>query len=229
MTDYVYDRDSAVFSRDALETVLQALTNDPNVGSISILAHSMGSYLAVETLRQMAIRDHGLPSKIRDVMLASPDIDVNVFSRQIAEIDAGPRTTQFTLFVSQADRALGLSSFLARGTTRLGALDPAREPYAPMLEKARVKVVDLTRVETNDVTNHSKFASSEVVTAIGDRLAQGQTLTDAKQSLVESLGTFTHGAIDVAADVVTAPTRLVDPTLREKTVDTAQDSMMLVR
>ncbi len=89
VADYVYDRDSAMYSRDAFETVLTALVANPNVGSISILAHSMGNYLTVETLRQMAIRDHGLPSKIRDVMLASPDIDVDVFRRQIAEIDAG--------------------------------------------------------------------------------------------------------------------------------------------
>ena len=114
VVDYVYDRDSAMYSRDAFETVLQALAKNPNVGSISILAHSMGNYLTVETLRQMSIRDHGLPSKIRDVMLASPDIDVDVFRRQIAEIDAAPRATQFTLFVSRDDRALGLSSFLAR-------------------------------------------------------------------------------------------------------------------
>ena len=108
LTDYVYDRDSAVYSRDALEVVLQALVKDPNVDSISILAHSMGNYMAIELLRQMAIRDRGLPPKIRDVMMASPDIDIDVFRRQIAEIDAGPRPTYFTLFVSRDDRALGI-------------------------------------------------------------------------------------------------------------------------
>ena len=56
---------------------------------ISILAHSLGNYVAVEALRQMAIRDHGLPPKIRNIMLASPDIDVDVFRRQIAEIEVG--------------------------------------------------------------------------------------------------------------------------------------------
>ncbi len=231
VVDYIYDRDSAVYSRDALEAVLQALTNDRNVGSISILAHSMGNYLTVETLRQMSIRDHGLPSKIRDVMLASPDIDVDVFRRQIAEIDAEPRATHFTLFVSRDDRALGLSSFLARDSTRLGALDPSKEPYFSILEKAGVNVVDLTGMASNDAANHSKFATGEVVSAIGDRLAQGQAMGDAKPGLVELLGTFTHGAINVAADVaggaVTAPTRLVDPTLSEKSVDTAADSMTL--
>ncbi len=227
LVDYVYDRDSAMYSRDAFESVLQALVDDKNVGSISILAHSMGNYLAVEALRQMAIRDRGLPSKIHDVMLASPDIDVDVFRRQIAQIDVKPRTTQFTLFVSRDDKALGISSFLARDSTRLGALDPTTEPYSSMLEKAQVNVIDLTGVASNDSANHSKFATSEVVAAIGDRLAQGQALNDAQPGVVESLGVFTHGVINIAADAATAPTRIVDQTASEKSVDTAAGSVTL--
>ncbi len=231
LEDYVYDRDSAMYSRDAFETLLASLVANPNVGSISILAHSMGNYLTVETLRQMAIRDHGLPTKIRDVMLASPDIDVDVFRRQIAEIDTEPRSTQFTLFVSRDDKALGLSSFLARDSTRLGALDPTKEPYEAMLQQARVNVIDLTSVQSQDSANHSKFATGEVVAAIGDRLAGGQALSDAKPGLVESLGTFTKGAVNVATDVtvgaVTAPIRLTDPTQNEKSVDTAEQSVTL--
>jgi esterase/lipase superfamily enzyme len=233
VTDYVYDRDSAMYSRDALEAVLQALVKDQNVNSISILAHSMGNYLAVETLRQMSIRDHGLSPKIQDVMLASPDIDVDVFRRQIAEIDAGPRPAQFTLFVSRDDRALGLSSFLARDSTRLGALDPSKEPYRSILEQGRVQVVDLTGMASSDFTNHGKFASGEVVGAIGERLAEGQSLSEAKGSLVESLGTFTNGAINVAAGVATgaaaAPGELLDPTRREKSVDTAAGATSLAQ
>ena len=85
-------------------------------------------------------------------MLASPDIDVDVFRRQIAEIDAGPRPAQFTLFISRDDRALGLSSFLARDSTRLGALDPSKEPYRSILEQGRVQVVDLTGMASGDFT-----------------------------------------------------------------------------
>src|SRR5579863_2919819 len=231
VTDYVYDRDSAMYSRDALEAVLQALVKDPSVDSVSILAHSMGNYLAVEALRQMAIRDRQLSPKIRDVMLASPDIDIDVFRRQIAEIDAGPRPTYFTLFVSRDDRALGISSFLARDSTRLGALDPNKEPYRSILEKGRVQVVDLTGMASSDFTNHGKFASGEVVGAIGQRLAEGQTLSEAKAGLIESLGGFTGGAIGVAAGVakgaVAAPAEILDPTRSEKSVDTAAQATTL--
>ena len=139
VTDYVYDRDSAMYSRDALEAVLQALVKDPNVDSISILAHSMGNYLAIESLRQMSIRDRGLSPKIRDVMLASPDIDVDVFRRQIAEIDAGPRPAQFTLFVSRDDRALGLSSFSPAIRPAWARSTPPRSLTARSLSKAGCK------------------------------------------------------------------------------------------
>ena len=217
VTDYVYDRDSAMYSRDALEAVLQALVKDPNV-DFDLHPRPFDGQLPrrSKSLRQMSIRDRGLSPKIRDVMLASPDIDVDVFRRQIAEIDAGPRPAQFTLFISRDDRALGLSSFLAGDSTRLGALDPNKEPYRSILEQGRVQVIDLTGMASNDFTNHGKFASGDVVGAIGERLAEGQTLTDAKGGLVESLGTFTSGAINVAAGVATgavaAPSEVFDPT-----------------
>ena len=216
MPDYVYDRDSAMYSRDALEAVLQALVNDPNVKSISILAHSMGNYLAIESLqadvdpRPWTVAE----DPRRDAGVA--DIDIDVFRRQIAEIDAGPRPAGFTLFVSRDDRALSLSSFLARDSTRLGALDPDKEPYRSILEQGRVHVIDLTGMASSDFTNHGKFASGEVVGAIGERLAEGQSLSEAEGGLVESLGTFTSGAIDVAAGVATgavaAPSEIFDPT-----------------
>ena len=231
LTDYVYDRDSALYSRDAFEAVMQALVNDPSVDSITILAHSMGNYLVMESLRQMSIRNRGLSPKIRDVMMAAPDIDIDVFRRQIAEIDSGPRPAYFTLFVSRDDRALGISSFLARDSTRLGALDPAQEPYRSILEQGRVQVVDLTKIGSTDFTNHSKFASGEVVGAIGERLAEGQTLNEAKAGLVESLGAFTGGAVNVAAGVATgavaAPTQILDPTRNEKSVDTTAGATTL--
>ncbi len=178
LLNYVYDRDSAMYSRDALEDVLQAMVNDPNVGSVSVLAHSMGNVVAVEALRQMAIRDKGLPAKIKHIMLASPDIDFEVFRREIAEIEKSGRTAPVTLFVSNDDQALSASSFLAGGEPRLGSLDPRVEPFRSNLKRAGVEVVDLSSYQSEDSLNHSKFADADVVTSIGARLAAGQTLTD---------------------------------------------------
>jgi esterase/lipase superfamily enzyme len=207
--EYFYDRESANYSRDGLEAILQALADDPKVSEVSILAHSLGNYVAVEALRQMAIRDKGLPSKIKNIMLASPDIDFDVFRREIAEIESGRKPPPVTLFVAQDDKALGLSQLIAGDEPRLGAVDPTRQPYRGILQRAGVRVVDLTAVRSDDPANHTKFASADVVRAIGSRLAAGQALTDARSNLGETIGAVainaTHAVGAVAAGVATAP------------------------
>ena len=223
--DYVYDRESATYSRDGLEAVLQALAKDPNVESISILAHSMGNFVAFEALRQMAIRDRKLSPKIKDIMLAAPDLDFDVFRREIAEIEASDKDPPVTLFVSQDDYALLASRRLAGDEPRLGAIDPNAEPYRSVLEKARVNVIDLSKVQSDDELNHGKFATSEVVRAIGQRLAGGQTLTDAKPTLGERLGGVAQGAADTlgkaATLAISAPVAIIDPNTRATLSDQA--------
>ena len=118
---YGYDHESTNFSRTQLETLLRTLATDTQVGEVSILAHSMGNWLAPEALRQMAIRDGKIHSKIRNVLLAAPNVDVDVARTQIA--DMGPTRPQFSLFVSRDDKALGLSRDLWGGKTRLGAVN----------------------------------------------------------------------------------------------------------
>ena len=223
--DYVYDRESATYSRDALESLLQQMVKNPNVTEISVLAHSMGNFVTVEAIRQMAIRNHGMSPKIKDIMLASPDIDFDVFRRQIAEIEASDKSPPVTLFVSRDDRALAASSLLAGSEPRLGLIDPHAEPYKAILEQARVNVVDLSAIKSDDATNHSKFAQSGVVTAIGQRLAAGQTLTDARTTLGERIGGVAQSAAgtlgQAATLAVSAPLAVVDPNTRETLEDQA--------
>jgi esterase/lipase superfamily enzyme len=223
--DYVYDRESATYSRDGLEAVLQALAKDPNVDSISILAHSMGNFVAVEALRQMAIRNRSLSPKIKDIMLAAPDLDFDVFRREIAEIEVSDKDPPVTLFVSQDDHALAASRQLAGDEPRLGAVDPNAEPYRSVLAKARVNVIDLSKIESDDALNHGKFASSEVVRAIGQRLAGGQTLTDARPTLGERLGGVAQGAAatlgKAATLAISAPAAIIDPNTRDTLSDQA--------
>ena len=220
---YTYDRESANYSRDALEAVLQGLAKDPAVGEIAILAHSMGNLVTLEALRQMAIRDKTLPRKISNVMLAAPDVDVDGFRRQIASIEASGYYPPFTLFVSQDDNALAVSSRIWGGTPRLGSIDPEQEPYKTKLAEAHLKVIDLTKVK-GDRLGHGKFAESpEVVQMIGRRLADGQTLGDGKAGLGDKLTGLTMSAAGVvgsaAGMVVSAPLAIVDRRTRESMGD----------
>ena len=219
---YGYDRESTNYSRSALENLLQNLARDPAVGEISLLAHSMGNWVALEALTQMAIRNRGIPPKIANVMLASPDVDADVFRTQIAEMEG--RRPKFTLFVSQDDRALAVSRRVWGGKDRLGAVDPDVEPYKSEFEQLKITVLNLTKLRTGDKLNHGKFAESpEVVKLIGTRLVDGQPITDSRvglgDRLIEVTGSAAAAVGTAAGIVVSAPVAVVDPQARRNLGD----------
>ncbi|TCU26570.1 esterase/lipase superfamily enzyme [Rhizobium azibense] len=215
--DYNYDKESTNYSRDALEELLRRTAQNPAVSDITIMAHSMGTWLTVEALRQMAIRDGHVASKINNVILASPDLDVDVFGRQFVSL--GKERPHFTIFVSRDDRALALSRRISGNIDRLGQIDPSAEPYRSKLEAAGITVLDLTKLKGGDRLNHGKFAESpEVVKLIGDRLIAGQTITDSQVGLGEAVGAVAIGAaqtVGSAASVaVSTPIAIFDPRTR---------------
>nr|WP_244543833.1 alpha/beta hydrolase [Bosea lupini] len=219
---YGYDRESATYSRNALENLLQNLARDPAIGEVSLLAHSMGNWVALESLTQMAVRNRGIPPKIANVMLASPDVDADVFRTQIAEMTG--RRPKFTLFVSQDDRALAVSRRVWGNKDRLGAVDPDVEPYKSEFEKDKITVLNLTKLRTGDRLNHGKFAESpEVVKLIGTRLVDGQPITDSRvglgDRLIEVTGSAAAAVGTAAGIVVSAPVAVVDSQARRNLGD----------
>ncbi|MGO7093110.1 alpha/beta fold hydrolase [Rhizobium leguminosarum] len=215
--DYNYDKESTNYSRDALEELLTRTAANPAVSDVTIMAHSMGTWLTVEALRQMAIRNGHVASKINNVILASPDLDVDVFGRQFASL--GKERPHFTIFVSQDDRALALSRRISGNVDRLGQIDPSVEPYRSKLEAAGITVLDLTKLKGGDRLNHGKFAESpEVVKLIGDRLIAGQAITDSNVGLGEAVGAVAMGAAQTAGSAVSVavstPIAIFDPRTR---------------
>ncbi|MGQ3671278.1 alpha/beta hydrolase [Xanthobacter sp. TB0136] len=214
---YGYDRESTSYSRDALERLLTFMAKDPSVTEVSILAHSMGNVVTLEALRQMAIRNGRIPPKIKNVMLAAPDVDVDVFRSVFNEI--GDKRPNFTMFVSQDDKALQVSRRVWGGVPRVGQVDPFQEPYRSQFEKSGITVVDLTKLQTDDPLNHGKFAASPlVVQSIGARLAQGQTMTDSRVGFGENIVQLTTDAASTvgtaAGLVIAAPVAVMDSNTR---------------
>ncbi|MES5047032.1 alpha/beta hydrolase [Rhizobium nepotum] len=219
LTGYEYDKESTNYSRTALEQSLRVLAQDPAVKDITILAHSMGTWLAMEALRQMGIRDGHVNAKIQNVILASPDIDIQVFAKQYVEM--GDPKPKLTIFVSQDDRALAASSFITGNVSRLGAIDPSKEPYRSKLEKAGITAIDITKVKTGDSLHHGKFAESpEIVQLIGQRLMTGQTLTDSNVSLGQGVAAVIGGTArtvgTVAGAAVAAPLTVIEQPLKNR-------------
>ncbi|HTV28253.1 MAG TPA: alpha/beta fold hydrolase [Xanthobacteraceae bacterium] len=150
--DYAYDRDSAMWSRDDFERVLHSVVTAPGVGRIHIVAHSMGTMLTLESLRQLEAQyGDNDADRIGAVVFAAPDIDMDVFSAAITHI--GPLARKITVITSTNDRALALSGRIAGGTTRVGAAEKAA------IERLGVRVIDASQAGWG-IVNHDLFLSN---------------------------------------------------------------------
>ncbi|UTW55673.1 alpha/beta hydrolase [Kordiimonas sp. SCSIO 12610] len=157
---YLYDKESATFSRDSLERLFARLTNTPEVKEIVVLGHSMGAWLTMEALRQSAIRNKGISSKFIDVILASPDIDQDVFVQQFNAL--GTEKPHFTFLTTEDDNALRISAILSGGITRVGRLNPRSSEVQTWLKgHTNVTVVDLSELERGGTHHHSKYAENK--------------------------------------------------------------------
>jgi len=209
---YGYDRESAGFSRTGLENLLRWLAQNRDVSSVAILAHSMGNWVTLEALRQMAIRDGRIAQKIKTVLLASPDVDVDVAYEAITTM--GPQRPSFVLFTSTNDEALAVSRKLW-GAPRLGGIDPSQEPYRSDLARERIEVVNLSGVQSPDKLGHGTYAENpKVVELIGRSIAGGQSLGDARVGIGETISLAVRGVASTvghaAGLAVSAPLAIVD-------------------
>src|SRR5690606_2851802 len=203
VTGYVYDKESANAARDDLEALLNMLART-EATSIDIIAHSMGTWVAMEALRQLAIAgNRDLDGKLGYVVLASPDIDVDIFKKQMKRY--GKPDKPFVVLLSADDKALRISSFIAGKQARVG--DDAN---AAELAELGVTVVDLSSARSGDKLNHAKFAENPVlVQLLGDRLRLPDSLQPTQQQANDRINQLAGGLGQAAAIVVTTPLRIM--------------------
>lgn len=205
--DYVYDRDSANAARNSLEQLLRTLAKS-GVSRIDIVAHSMGTWLTMEALRGLAISgDRALGGKLGDVVLASPDIDYNVFRTQMLRY--GKPDRPFYVMLSGDDKALRFSSLIAGQQPRLGEYANAKD-----IAELGIVVVDLSAIKAGNSYNHTKFADNPVlVKLLGEGLRNGQNLSGSRD-ISDGLALFARGIGTTigtaAAIVITTPTTVID-------------------
>ncbi|HLK80162.1 MAG TPA: alpha/beta hydrolase [Xanthobacteraceae bacterium] len=152
LLDYNWDRESAMYSRDALDQVLEDLLAHPAVGRVNIVAHSVGTMLTMEALRQLYAKlgDYSA-DRIGAVVFASPDIDMDVFTASVQRI--GPLAPKVTIITATDDRALAVSRWVNGSTTRVGAAEKAQ------LEKLGLRVIDASS-QGWGILNHDRFLSN---------------------------------------------------------------------
>lgn len=197
---YVADRDAVAYSRDYLADLLITLTADPKVRRIRLVAHSMGGWLAIETLRQLRLSGRQAVLDRLDVMLAAPDIDVDVFQQQLSVI--GPLSRPMMLFVSRDDRALQVSARLAGARERVGTLNVSDPRVQETARLARIQIVDISDLSPTDRLGHDRYVA---MAALYPQLLPASV--EAGQGVgLQRAGAF---VLDAAGAIVAAPFSLI--------------------
>jgi esterase/lipase superfamily enzyme len=202
---YLADRDATTYSRDYFETTLREIAAQPGVREINILAHSMGNWLTLETLRQAKLKGRAdFNGKLGDVILASPDVDNDVFRTQLDVI--GRLRRPMTILVSGDDSALKASALFAGGQQRAGQVsgDELRA-FAAEVKRYNLRVVDLSGVDSGTTGTHSKFAQADVVRSIGKGLATDHTVANSQPGVITAFQDIGKSILNVPGNILGLP------------------------
>lgn len=198
LSGYVADKDAATYSRDHLAQLLELLADNPRYREISLAAHSMGCWLAMESLRQLRLTGRAaVLQRLDNVLLAAPDIDLDVFRAQAEAV--GPLDPPLTVLVSPDDRALQFSNRLGGDRERLGGLDVQDPRIQDLANAYGVQLIDISGMSATDSLNHDRF--------IGATAALKTVLASTKTSRnpLRKAGAFVLGAV---ATVLETPGRI---------------------
>jgi esterase/lipase superfamily enzyme len=115
---YLPDEEAAQLSESVFEALIDDLTTSLPVTDIYIIAHSMGTRVVTRGLQQRA--EKGKPNKqLRELLLAAPDINAELFRGVIAPKLAAMQGLRTTVYASSSDLAL-MASKVVHGFQRVG-------------------------------------------------------------------------------------------------------------
>jgi esterase/lipase superfamily enzyme len=202
MAGYNVDRESGEFAVQHLKQTIRLLSETPGLERFHLLAHSRGTDVLSSALRELNIEAYVAGSsltdrfKVRHIVLAAPDMDVDVAATKIFGVVSDPDLpfgdapqaravfpplgTHITVYASKSDKALGLSSWLFGSVLRLGRADV--EEFTPEEAERAARIaflVDIIEVEgTPGLVGHSYFkddpdASADLIGLLRYGLAPG--------------------------------------------------------
>lgn len=150
---YVSDAEDVNWSVPHIARFLSTLEARDDIDEIYVIAHSMGNRGLVNALLRMA--DKGSGKKIKEIILAAPDIDAVVFERDVAK----PLSTAFgrtTLYASSKDLALSASNRLA-SMKRAGQIIGGFPTISP---QTHLDIIDASDIDTGFL-GHSYYGDED--------------------------------------------------------------------
>jgi esterase/lipase superfamily enzyme len=155
LVDYTVDEQAAEWSVPDMKAVLGSLATIAPGVPVYVVAHSMGNRVMVRGFKSLLDEDPAKRRAFRQIVMAAPDIDADVFRRELGPgiLGKGPRVT---LYASSNDKALVASRKVHGNYKRLG------ESGDDIVVMRDLDTVDASAVST-EFLGHSYFGDSTTV------------------------------------------------------------------
>ena len=174
VTSYTTTTESATYAVGHLAKTIRMIAQTPGVESVNLMAHSRGSALLLNAIRELGIETIAAgvvplkALKIDNVVLMAPDIDLDVADQQMQVFSSNPDMFtrwrgnryprliggRWTVYSSPEDKALFVSRFLFRSRKRVGQLS----------------IAELTGESTKA---YAKWGQMDIIVYQGERAALG--------------------------------------------------------
>jgi len=185
LLDYFADRESAQYSASDLRQLLVFLAEHTEAERINLIAHSMGTYLTSNALRELRLigfekEPAALQAEFRlgEVILVAPDIDVDVLQKVFFREGFHQVAQHLTLYVSPNDHALSWATRLLFGVLRAGSAtaDHLDDDQRQWLKANRqVSMIDTTGQKTYGIghSHHTQNpgVASDLLLLLAHRLS----------------------------------------------------------
>lgn len=151
---YAVDETNVVWTVPHLRHFLEEIAEQSSAKSVHLIAHSMGNRALTSALRELALERRDLEPLFHEVVLTAPDIDAEIFRRDIAP--AIVKTAQrVTLYASSNDEALVLSKQV-HGYPRAG------DSGDGLVVIPGIETIDVSAVDTS-LLGHNYYGDNATV------------------------------------------------------------------
>jgi esterase/lipase superfamily enzyme len=154
LTAYTIDEQTIEWAQTNLKMFLATFLTLPHVQNVYLIAHSMGNRALTRAVTSLLTEKPSLRERLKEVILAAPDIDAEVFKRDIAPMLISI-IMSITLYASSEDRAL-VASKKVHGYPRAG------EAGERLIIVPGIETIDATGMDTSFL-GHSYFAEGRSI------------------------------------------------------------------
>ncbi|MFO1169578.1 MAG: alpha/beta hydrolase [Hyphomicrobiaceae bacterium] len=153
---YTVDENNIQWTQANLKKFIKDFADQSQAENIYLVAHSMGNRALTGAVKELVQESPDIRNRFKEIILAAPDIDAEIFKRDIAPYIV-TATPTVTLYASSNDKAL-IASKEVHGYARAG------DSGSGLVIVNGVDTIDSTNAET-DFVGHTYYASSKSIIA----------------------------------------------------------------